>query len=47
MKNAIYSVWVGGFEVSDFLMTYRDAKKLAGEYIADGYDDVYIDNYKN
>ena len=40
-----YTVWVGGTEVNDYLLTKEDAKKLAEEYKKDGYDDVVIDKY--
>jgi hypothetical protein len=35
-----YTVYVGGFEVNDYLLSYEDALKLAAEY--DDYDDVKI-----
>ena len=41
----IYTVWVGGVEVNDYLLTKEDAEYLAQEYIDDGYDDVVIDKY--
>lgn len=44
-KDKCYSVWVGGIEVNDYLMTKNEAEKLANEYRADGYDDVYVDKY--
>ena len=37
-----YSVWVGGVEVNDYYLTHEQAKNLAFEYKADGYDDVVI-----
>lgn len=40
MKN--YTVFVGGFEVNNFYLTKLEADNLAAEYIAAGYDDVYI-----
>ena len=41
-----YTVWVGGVEVNDFLLSKREAEKLAEKYINDGYDDVQIINLK-
>ena len=37
-----YTVWVGGGEVNDYLLSLDSANKLANEYIIDGYDDVNI-----
>lgn len=37
-----YSVWVGGIEVNDYLLTKIEAELLAAEYINQGYDDVVI-----
>jgi len=45
MTNNIYSVWVGGIEVHDVLLTKDEANDLANEYKAKGYDDVVIDDY--
>ena len=39
----MYTVWVGGTEVNDYYLTLYQAKNLAWEYLADGYDDVAID----
>jgi len=40
-----YTVWVGGVEVNDYLLTKEQAENLAFEYEQDGYDDVAIDEY--
>lgn len=40
-----FSVWVGGIEVNDRLLSKRDAEFLASEFRRDGYDDVQIDKY--
>lgn len=40
-----YSVWVGGVEVTDYLVTKQDAEKIAKEYRKEGYDDVQIEKY--
>lgn len=39
----LYSVYVGGSEVNDYLMRYDEALDLAREYSDDGYDDVSIE----
>jgi len=38
-----YSVWVGGIEVNDHLLTIREAQILARKFREDGYDDVIIE----
>jgi hypothetical protein len=40
-----YTVWVGGIEVNDCLLSLEKAENLAFEYREDGYDDVVIDAY--
>jgi hypothetical protein len=38
-----YTVWVGGTEVNDYYLdNLEDARLLAGSYIDEGYDDVYV-----
>ena len=44
-NSSTYSVWVGGIEVNDVLLTKDEAIDLANEYEAKGYDDVVIDDY--
>ena len=44
-NSSTYSVWVGGIEVNDVLLTKDEAVDLANEYVAKGYDDVVIDDY--
>ena len=39
-----WTVWVGGSEVNDNYLTEDKAKELAVYFIADGYDDVQIEN---
>lgn len=39
-----YTVWVGGTEVTDHLLTQRAACVLAKNYLADGYDDIAVVN---
>ena len=38
-----YTVWVGGAEVNDYLLSKIDAEVLAEEYKEDGYDDVSVE----
>ena len=38
----VYTVWVGGSEVNDNLLTRSEAEDLANEYREDGYDDVVV-----
>jgi hypothetical protein len=42
MSNENFTVWVGGVEVNDNLLSKIDAENLAQEYIDDDYDDVII-----
>lgn len=37
-----YTVWVGGVEANDYMLTRGEADRLAAEYEADGYDDVVV-----
>lgn len=41
-QTRLYSVWVGGGEINDYLLTWSDAHELATEYRNAGYDDVAI-----
>jgi hypothetical protein len=44
MRNkTLYSVWVGGGEVNDYLLSYEQAKTLADQYRKQGYTDVVIE----
>lgn len=45
MIKRFYTVWVGGVEVADDLLTIDEANKVAQSYIDDGYDDVEITEY--
>lgn len=48
MGEKLFTVYVGGVEVSDFLFTsYESALATAEEWIADGYDDVSIEDVTN
>jgi hypothetical protein len=37
-----WSVWVGGGEVNDYLVTMNEAKLIANNYLDENYDDVVI-----
>ena len=39
----MYTVWVGGVEVNDYLLNLRAAKLLANKYIDNDYDEVVIE----
>lgn len=39
-----YSVYVDGNEVNDFYLTKAEAKDLAADFEAEGYDDVKVVN---
>ena len=41
-----YTVWVGGTEVTDYLLTKKEAVALANALIEDDYDDVCVFNVK-
>ena len=45
-KERKYSVWVGGTEVNDYLLTLDDATMLANEFSVRGYSDVKLDKYE-
>lgn len=42
-----YSVWVGGTEVNDVLLTKNEALALVEKYTNDGYDDVELDKVED
>jgi hypothetical protein len=44
---AKWSVWVGGSEVNDYYLTKESAENLAQEWIAEGYDDVVVEEVVN
>jgi hypothetical protein len=47
LKTETYSVWVGGGEINDYLLTKEQAEKLAQEWRDDGYEEVAITNYES
>ena len=46
MNNIKFSVWVGGVEVNDNLLTLDEAQRIAKNWLDDGYDDVQLDAYR-
>lgn len=42
-KENLYTVWVGGVEVTDHYVRLNIAERIKEEYISDGYDDVEIE----
>jgi hypothetical protein len=46
-KEERFTVWVGGAEVNDVLLTKQKADDLALEYEEDGYDDVVVEEVEN
>jgi hypothetical protein len=45
--KAGYSVWAGGVEVNDNLLSLKEAEALAADLIDQGYDDVAITSYED
>jgi len=45
-KERKYSVWVGGTEVNDYLLTLDDATMIVYEWTERGYDEVGITKYE-
>jgi len=43
--NDKYTVWVGGIEVNNSLLSKEDAVELANSYRKQGYDDVHVERY--
>jgi hypothetical protein len=43
-KEKVYSVFVGGTEVNDYFLTYKQAMNLAFDYFNDDYpkDDIEV-----
>lgn len=39
----MYTVWVGGVEVNDTLLTKEEAEKVASILRSEGYNDVYVE----
>jgi hypothetical protein len=44
MKSKLYTIWVGGIEVNDYLFTDREhAEAVAEQYLNENYGDVVIE----
>ena len=46
MDDRQYTVWIGGTEINDFLLTWEMATKIAEVYIDAGYDNVELKLYE-
>jgi len=44
--ETMYTVWVGGIEATDYLLTLAQADSIAQNWIDDGFDDVQIAVYR-
>jgi hypothetical protein len=45
MSEHNWSVWVGGVEVNDYMLSAERARLVANWYISNGYDDVAVEQY--
>jgi len=45
--SKLYTVWVGGVEVNDYLLNEDNASLLAKQYTDDGYTDVTVERVQN
>jgi hypothetical protein len=43
----VWTVWVGGVEVNDYLLTFEKATELSMQYVTDGHTDVCIQRLEN
>jgi hypothetical protein len=41
-----FTVWVGGLEINDYLLTEQEAESLAQKYKNDGYTDTILERVK-
>jgi hypothetical protein len=46
-QGPLYTIWVGGSEVSNTLMLKPDADLLADYWRGEGYDDVVVELVRN
>lgn len=46
MEEERFTVWVGGGEINDNLLTKPEADALAEAWSAKGYDDVQVEEIK-
>ena len=42
----LYTIWVGGVEVTPFLTNREEAYRIASNWRNDGYDDVIVERFK-
>jgi len=42
----LYTIWVGGVEVTAHLTNREEAHRIASNWRNDGYDDVIVERYK-
>ena len=42
----LYTIWVGGVEVTPFLTNREEAYRIASNWRNEGYDDVIVERYK-
>ena len=42
-----FTVWVGGLEINDYLLTAREAERVAEHWREKGYNDVEIEMLGN
>jgi hypothetical protein len=45
MSDKTWTVWVNGSEVIDYYVTLEEAKRIEEHYVAEGYDEVFIDKH--
>ena len=44
---SLYTIWVGGIEVNDYLFTDKEhAEAVAQQYINEDYEDVVVEKVK-
>lgn len=39
-SSKVYSVWVGGTEVNDYYLTYKEALNIYKDYVRRGYSPI-------
>jgi hypothetical protein len=44
MNTETWTVWVGGVEINDYLVTLDRAREIAEYWLSQGYDDTQINN---
>ena len=46
MKNENYTVWIGGIEITDYLVSKQLANQIKNTWIAKGYSDCKIEKIR-